>query len=101
MNSNSQKTLRQIEQNDTELLQCCIGYSEEFQSNDASDYSRLGAAIGNNTHLVELIVALDDNDEDVLDAANTEFFDGLKRNSSINNLSLYCNYHNLQPESLL
>ena len=52
--------------------------------------------IGRNTHLEELIVALDidDEEEDSLDAANTEFFNGLKRNSSISDLELNC-YHRI------
>ena len=64
MNSNSQKTLRRIGQNDHELTELCIGYSDtdgDFQSNDASDYSRLGAAIGNNNHLTKLLVYLGAN----------------------------------------
>ena len=97
MNSNSQDTLSLIEQNDYDLTELCIGYSGtddgEFQSSAASDYSRLGAAIGNNNHLTKLIVALDD--EDPLDTANNKFFDGLKRNSSISDLQLSCNYHTL------
>ena len=87
MDDNSQDTLRQIEQNDDQLTALRIG-NWGFISSDASDYSRLGAAIGNNTHLESFVVALDD--EDSLDATNNEFFNGLKRNSSINNLTLYC-----------
>ena len=64
-------------------------YDRRFISSDASDYSRLGAAIWNNTHLEILVVAL--NDEDPLDAASNEFFDSLKRNASINALALICN----------
>ena len=95
MDSKSQNTLRRIEQNDAGLSLLWIGNTNavwpifEFISSDASDYSRLGAAIGiNNTHLTKLGVALDD--EDPLDAANTEFFNGLKRNLSISDLELHC-----------
>ena len=73
----------------------CIGYSDidgRFASSDASDYSRLGAAIGNNIHLKTLDVDLVD-EEDPLYAANNEFFNGLKRNSSISVLKLNCNRH--------
>ena len=90
MNSNSKKNLRRIEQNDVECTDLQLGYSvifEEFKSSDASDYSRLGAAIGNNTHLTSFSITL--NDEDPLDAANNEFFNGLKRNSSISDLALH------------
>ena len=95
MNSNSQKTLRRIEQDDTEfddqLTTLRIGspdFDGGFKSSDASDYSRLGVAIRNNTHLTKLTVALDE--EDSLDAASNEFFNGLKRNSSISYLELNC-----------
>ena len=87
MNSNSQETLRRIEQNDAGLSLLWIN-SSGFQSSDASDYSRLGAAIGNNTHLTKLWMNLGANQ--ALDIANTEFFNGLKRNSSISDLQLHC-----------
>ena len=91
MDSISQKTLRRIELNDDGLTELSLGYSYlngGFVSSDASDYSRLGAAIGNNTHLTKLLVNLRANQ--ALDAANTEFFEGLKRNSSISELQLNC-----------
>ena len=93
MDSTSQKMLRRIEQNDAQLTDLSIGSFGWFTSSDASDYSRLGAAIGNNTHLRKLNVDLDD--EDPLDVANNEFFDGLERNSSISDLTLSCNEHTL------
>ena len=98
MNSNSQETLRRVDHNDAQFTVLQIGYPNHdggFISSDAGDYSRLGAAIGNNTYLEELIVALDEEEYDVLGAANTEFFNGLKRNSSIRDLELSCNQHNL------
>ena len=61
MDDNSQDTLRRIEQNDTGLRDLCIGYFDldgGFISNDAGDYSRLGAAIGKNNHLKTLNVFL-------------------------------------------
>ena len=62
MDSKSQKTLRQIEQNDDQMTSLKISSAllevdGGFKSSDASDYSRLGAAIGNNTHLKSLDVA--------------------------------------------
>ena len=45
MNSNSQDTLRRIEQNDAGLKGLWMGNDGVFKSSDASDYSRLGAAI--------------------------------------------------------
>ena len=95
MNGNSQETLRRTEQNDAQFTDLQLGHSNYlgwFKSSDAGDYSTLGAAIGNNTRLEELIVTLfDDEEEYVLGAANNEFFNGLKRNSSINNMILNCN----------
>ena len=97
---NSQETLRRIEQNDAQFTELHIGYHPfdgegefifEFISSDASDYSRLGAAIGMNNHLTKLLVFL--GAYDPLDAANTEFFNGLKPNSSIRDLTLNCSYH--------
>ena len=56
MNSDSQKNLHRVEQNDDTVIKLFIGYV--FISSDASDYSRLGAAIGNNTHLKTLSIVL-------------------------------------------
>ena len=104
MNSICQETLRRIEQNDDQLTTLGISgalMSGCFKSSEASDYSRLGAAIGNNTHLTKLLVYLGAvganpaNHNQTLDIANTEFFNGFKRNSSINHLTLHCNGHNL------
>ena len=97
MNSNySQETLRRIERNDVSCQGLTIGYSGfegGFKSSDASDYSRLGAAIGDNTYLEELRMYFSANQ--ALDTANTEFFDGLKSNSSISDLQLHFYHHNL------
>ena len=91
MNSNSQETLLRIEQNDDQFT--TLGLSGallggRFTSSDACGYSRLGAAIGNNTHLTKLWMNL--GADQALNTSNNEFFDGLKRNSSINNLTLIC-----------
>ena len=48
--------LRRVEANDAEYRSLQL-YWLGFVSNDAGDYSRLGAAIGNNTHLETLAVA--------------------------------------------
>jgi len=95
-NGISPQTLRRIEQNDDGLKRLWIGNTDfhwGFQSSDASDYSRLGAAIGNNTHLEELRVRLGLNQALVI--TNNEFFNGLKRNSSINIVTLNCNQYTL------
>ena len=71
MDKRSRKTLRKIEQNYASLRELMIGrrfvgisFTGAFTSSDSEDYSRLGAAIGNNTHLTRLEVA--DFDESAL-----------------------------------
>ena len=93
MDKHSENTLRKIEQNDDALTELLIGrsyvrnnYNGAFNSSSSEDYSRLGAAIGNNTHLSELSVA--DFDDRVLTVTNRRFFDGIKRNTSIHELYL-------------
>ena len=82
MDSRSQDImLRRIEQNDAALSSLMIGGLGWF----GDDYSRLGAAIGNNTHLTKLIVDLNEN---TLSVADREFYAGLKRNSSIREVYL-------------
>ena len=95
MDTCSQETLRKIEQNDAALKILWIGsffvrkkYDGAFNSSNSEDYSRLGAAIGNNTHFTALGVA--DFDESSLTVTNSEFFDGLKQNMSIRALCLDC-----------
>ena len=92
MNGSSQETLRRIEQNDVSCNAIKLGHSDFdgwFISSDASDYSRLGAAIGKNIHLTKLRVYLGAN-RLALDTANHEFFNGLKHNSSISDMVLQC-----------
>ena len=88
MDSRSQETLRMVEENDDTLthLQIGIDYNIGFSSTDGDDFSRLGAAIGDNTHLTTLVVILRDVGD--LSVTNNEFYDGLKQNSSINKLTL-------------
>ena len=86
MNSHSQETLRKIE-ND-KLAQLKIGsLPGGFVSTNSSDYTQLGTYIGENTHLETLWVT---NEDSALDVANTGFFDGLRRNTSIYRLELRC-----------
>jgi len=97
---NSTVTLRMVEENDDTLnvLELCQGTSMfdnagRFNSNDGSDYCKLGAAIGENTHLTALTVHI--SDYIILDIIHTGFYDGLKRNTSINKLHLICGWHNI------
>ena len=93
------ETLRRVAQNDSSLAELRLednnnnNYDYDvnyggFYSGNSDDYSTLGAAIANNTHLEELEVTL--SDDLPLTVANREFYDGLKQNSSISNLELYC-----------
>ena len=98
MISNSQETLRRVTQDDPSLTQLrLVGYNiygdDEFYSDNSDDYSTLGAAIANNTHLEKLVVIL--SDDVPLTAADRGFFNGLKSNSSIHYLRLWCNHRNI------
>ena len=78
--------LRRVEENDETLTKLYIG---DYYDGDisGSDYSQLGAAIGENTHLKTLTVVLDGI---TLDVTDREFYDGLKQNMSIYDLYLDC-----------
>ena len=91
MNLDSQQTLRRIEQNDETMIKLQIGYhgdGDGFSSNRSSDFSQLGVAIGRNTHLRVFGVDLDYT---ALKATDRGFYDGLKHNTSINELNIDCN----------
>ena len=93
--NDSRETLRRVTQNDTSLTTLRLvndsrnyGVADgKFYSDNSDDYSTLGAAIANNTHLDRLAVALSDSH---LGAVDRGFYDGLKANSSINDLTLWC-----------
>ena len=98
--NNSQETLRKVQQNDPSLtaLRIVDDYNNfhtygGFYSDNSDDYSTLGAAIANNTHLASLTVILSDSLP--LGVANRGFYDGLKANSSISYLELYCGGQNI------
>ena len=99
MNNISQETLRRVTQNDPSLTELSLvdnnNYDSDgkFVSDNSDDYSTLGAAIANNTHLEMLIVTLSDGLP--LGVANIGFYDGLTRNSSIHQLMLRCDNQNI------
>ena len=113
MDVHDRETLRKIEQNDVTMKKlwignttCRCGYSTItggiFNSRVGSDYSRLGELIGENTHLRRLEVEFSDDEDDydngheiTLDVTHTAFFDGLKCNSSIHELNLFCCQQNI------
>ena len=95
MNSNSRETLRRVTQNDPSLTTLNLADNNyygvadgNFYPDNSDDYSTLGAAIANNTYVAKLEVIL--YDDIPLGVADREFYDGLKSNSSISNLELYC-----------
>ena len=95
MNNSSQETLRTVMQNIPWLIGLTLiddndgdGDGGEFYSDNSDDYSTLGTAIANNTHLDRLAVVLTNSLP--LGVSNRGFYDGLKRNSSISNLQLWC-----------
>jgi len=82
------KTLLKVKQNVYHFRELLLGSDElsEFISSDSEDYSKLGTYIATNTRLQKLQIKL--HDTAGLDAKNSTFFDGLKRNSSIKKLSI-------------
>ena len=94
---NNQEILRRVTQNDllfkTLALVDTNSESSEFYSDNSDDYSTLGVAIANNTHLERLIVIL--SDDLPLTVTNSGFYDGLKQNTSIRELNLWCNRQNI------
>ena len=100
MNDNSRIILRRVTLNhpcwaDLTLVgsnNYGVAYGD-FYSDNSDDYSTLGAAIANNTHLFSLTINL--SNRIPLGVTNRGFFNGLTRNSSIRNLELYCNRRNI------
>ena len=107
MDAASQETLRRIARNDYKLRYLQIGQENNsevndeewlrssgcFNSRDNKDFSRLGAAIEENTHLDELHVFPEDDDIG-LKVTNNQFFEGINR-SSISSLILDCDLQNI------
>jgi len=80
------KILSVIESNAYHFTELFLGSDKltEFSSSNAEDYSKLGTCIATNTRLQKLQIKL--HDTAGLDAKNSGFFDGLKRNSSVKEL---------------
>ena len=94
----SQRTLNRVEKNDETLKELRIGdfggvnNDGVYFSRDGNyDFSRLGASIGENTHLASLNI----NIADVCTINKKDFFQGLKRNTSIHELQLVCQNHSI------
>ena len=91
MDRHSNFTLDSIARNDSSCTELWIGYQHtfgSFTSSDNNDFSALGTAIGNNTHLTYLHIAPCPG----LDVTNGEFFDALRRNNSIHELCISGGY---------
>ena len=93
MDNNSQEALRRVTQNDPLLKRLRIGRINDFGVNDGNfypdnsdDYSTLGSAIANNTHLRSLEIR--SSNDLPLGVTNRGFYDGLKTNSFIHELTL-------------
>lgn len=84
MNDTSQETLLRVEHNDDSLKNLVINTVQGF------DFNRLGRAIATNTHLKSFYINLS---ELALNVTNTEFYDGLKQNTSIERLIIECSDH--------
>ena len=97
MNDRNSQLLHRIENNDTLLTTLQIGSYTMDPSDNAEDFVRLGAAVATNTRLSSLMVDVTGNWYTV----PREFFDGLRRNTSINKLEMYCSYeYNIGSGSL-
>lgn len=87
----SQETLQRISQNDHTLTRLHYRYSNSstgiFNSSSTNDFSRLGKAIATNQHLKTLLLHADNMP--ALISSNTEFYNGLRQNSSIHDLHVW------------
>ena len=100
-NQQNADTLHKIQQNDASLRVLQVGCDIERNeipigdgkftvpciTGDSSEYSTLGAAVATNEHIKKLKVHVLGHP---LDIEESGFFDGLKLNTSINNLELHC-----------
>ena len=100
----SQDILRRVEQNDDTFTELRVGCPTGFNPSSridfstlgtnireklkvGEDFSRLGAAIGQNSNLTTLHIVF--NGVVALDVKHSAFFDGLKHNTSIHQLNIY------------
>ena len=96
-------TLRRVTQDDPSLIKLNLVDNNNnniyedadgrFYSDNSDDYSTLSVAIANNTHLKQIEVRL--SDDVPLSVTDIVFYNGLKSNSSIKNLDLWCDGRNI------
>lgn len=95
--------LSMVEQNNSTFKLLCLGdrgcqfHVNGYSFRNRLDYSRLGTAIANNTNLDALEIDIHNREiiEGVTDPKNSTLYEGLKRNSSITELSLHCDMHDM------
>ena len=81
-----QETLYKIENNDPSLNKLTMGHLGLI----TGDFAKLGSHIATNTHLSGFTV--DYRNSAKLDDVHTDFFEGIKTNSSIRRLYLFCGH---------
>ena len=96
MDEKSRETLRRIKENDDHLTKLYIKDDAEyvyerfiFNSSKGSDFTKLGQYIATNTHLDELVINIQSVASIFIQKG---FYDGLRRNSTIQTLTLHCNF---------
>ena len=84
--SKNEETLRRVEQNDDTLNTMRIGGGSSDVINGV-DFARLGGGIANNHQLIKLSAVVPMVG---LSVTNRGFYDGIERNSSIQELFINC-----------
>lgn len=84
-NEISQETLLRVENNDDALTNLVMNNVDNVEG---LDFNRLGRAIATNTNITKLDIALD-----YITDTGTEFYEGLKQNTSIDKLNIYYYEH--------
>ena len=87
----TEEILRKVEENDDSLTSIKICCGSRYDPEVDREFARLGRGIVDNTHLIELKVHVCARTPLVVE--DKEFFEGLKRNSSIHKLTLTFDNH--------
>ena len=85
MNKRSKRTLQRVQENDPTLTELHIGSKGLYEEVTVSNFSKLGNALGKNT---KLSISTDGLKLKLDNYRNSGFSNGLKQNSSINELCL-------------
>ena len=103
MDDRSREILHLTKRDHASIRELCLSadieserrFSDRFKSSRGRDYSKLGAYIGENTHLTTLMVCTRGFDFESIPFPSREFAGGLKRNSSIHELQLHLDNTNI------